>query len=145
MRPVLENHLPLPPYSCFTAELACILFLVFSLFALVATLSLCLCSESPYLSIKLYHIYVCYTNITLYIVFDTIRGRPWNVLPVDTGALLHLQNYNPIIYKPLIKVTVFLCTTPRHCRHTAPPNLHLYTTCRCKLRFVPSHFIHSTH
>jgi hypothetical protein len=29
-------------------------------------LSQCLCSESPYLSIKIYCIYVCHTNITLY-------------------------------------------------------------------------------
>jgi hypothetical protein len=33
----------------------------------------CLCSESPYLSIKLNLIYVCYTNITLYILFSIIR------------------------------------------------------------------------
>jgi hypothetical protein len=33
-----------------------------------------LCSESPYLSIKLYRIYVCYTNITLYIAVGIIRG-----------------------------------------------------------------------
>jgi hypothetical protein len=37
-------------------------------------LSHCLCSESHYLSIKLYRIYVCYTNITLYIAFGIIRG-----------------------------------------------------------------------
>jgi hypothetical protein len=84
------THLPLPPYPHFLAELASILLLAFSLFALVAALWQCLCSESPYLSIKLYCIYVCYMNITLYIVFDIIRGRSWNVLPMDTGALLYI-------------------------------------------------------
>jgi hypothetical protein len=64
-RPVLTN-VPLPPYSRFPVELASILLLSFLLFALVAALSHCLCSESAYLSIKLYRIYVCYTNITLY-------------------------------------------------------------------------------
>jgi hypothetical protein len=53
------THLPLPPYSRFPAELVSILLLVFSLFALVAALSQCLCSDSPYLSIKLYPIYAC--------------------------------------------------------------------------------------
>jgi hypothetical protein len=67
-------NLPLPPYTQFPAELVSILLLAFSLFALVATLSQCLCSESPYLSIKLYRSYVCYTNITLYIAFGIIRG-----------------------------------------------------------------------
>jgi hypothetical protein len=33
-----------------------------------------LCSESPYLSIKLYRIYVCYMHITLYIAFGIIHG-----------------------------------------------------------------------
>jgi hypothetical protein len=41
---------------------------------LVAALSQSLCSESPYLSIKLYRVYVCDTNITLHIAFDIIRG-----------------------------------------------------------------------
>jgi hypothetical protein len=68
------TRLPLPQYSCFLAELATILLLAFPLFALVAALSQCLCSESPYLSIKLYRIYVCYTNITLYVAFGIIRG-----------------------------------------------------------------------
>jgi hypothetical protein len=67
------NHLPLSPYSRFPGELASILLLAFSLLALVAALSHCLCSESPYLSTELYHIYVCYTNITLYIAFGIIR------------------------------------------------------------------------
>jgi len=40
------------------------------------------------LSIKLYRIYVCYTNFTLYVAFGIIRGRCWNVLPVDTEANL---------------------------------------------------------
>jgi hypothetical protein len=61
-----------PPYSHFHAELASILLLAFSLFTLVAALSHCLCSESPYLSIKLYCIYVCYMNITLYIAFSLV-------------------------------------------------------------------------
>jgi hypothetical protein len=50
------------------------LLLAFSLLALVAAFSQCLCSENPYLSIKLYRIYVCYTTITLYIAFGIIRG-----------------------------------------------------------------------
>jgi hypothetical protein len=52
-------HLPLPPYLRFPSEFAYIMLLAFSLFTLVATLSQCLCSESPYLSIELYRIYVC--------------------------------------------------------------------------------------
>jgi hypothetical protein len=59
---------------CFHTELASILLLAFSLFALVATLSQCLCSESPYLLITLYCIYVCYTNTMFYIAFGIIRG-----------------------------------------------------------------------
>jgi hypothetical protein len=68
------THLPLPPYPRFPTELTSFLLLAFSLFALVAALSHCLCSESPYLSIKLYRIYVCYTNITLHKAFGIIRG-----------------------------------------------------------------------
>jgi hypothetical protein len=63
-----------PLYSRFPAELASILLLALSMFSLVAELSQCLCSESPYLSIKCYHIYVCCTNITLCIAFVIIRG-----------------------------------------------------------------------
>jgi hypothetical protein len=65
------THIPLPPYSCFPTELASILLLAFSLFALLAVLSQYLCSESPHLSIKLYRIYVCYMDIT-YIAFGII-------------------------------------------------------------------------
>jgi hypothetical protein len=39
-------------------------------------------------SIKLYRIYVCYTNITLYDVIYSVR--PWNVLPVDMAVHLYL-------------------------------------------------------
>jgi hypothetical protein len=67
------THLALPPYSRFPTELASVLLLAFSLFAIIAALSQCLCSESPYLSIKHYHIDVCYTNITLYIAFGIVR------------------------------------------------------------------------
>jgi hypothetical protein len=66
-------HLPLPPYSRFPSERVSILLLAFLLFALVAALSQCLFSETPSLSIKLYRIYVCYTNITLYVAFGIIR------------------------------------------------------------------------
>jgi hypothetical protein len=59
------THLPFAPYSRFPTELASSLLLAFSLFALVAALSQFLCSESPYLSIKLHRIYVCYMNIML--------------------------------------------------------------------------------
>jgi hypothetical protein len=62
--------LPFPPYSRFPAELATILLLVFPLFALVANLLQCFCSGSPYLSIKLYRIYVCCTNIAFDIIHD---------------------------------------------------------------------------
>jgi hypothetical protein len=63
-----------PPHSRFPTELASILLVACSLFALVAMSSQCLCSESPYLSIKFYLIYVCYTNITLYVAFSIIRS-----------------------------------------------------------------------
>jgi hypothetical protein len=48
-------------------------------------------------TIKLYRIYVCYTNMTLYIAFGIIhsRGRAWNLLPVDTGAHLYYQKFYP--------------------------------------------------
>jgi hypothetical protein len=53
-----STTIPLPAYSCFTAEFVSILLIEFSLFTFVATLSHCLCLESHYLSIKLYRIYV---------------------------------------------------------------------------------------
>jgi hypothetical protein len=48
-------------------------------------LSQCLCSLSPYLSIKLYHIYVCYRNIAY---VSRYCSRYWNLSPEDTGAHL---------------------------------------------------------
>jgi hypothetical protein len=97
------------------AELADILFLPFSLFALVAELSQCLCSETPYLSIRLYRIYVCYTNITLYIALglcavSSNRSRSRNVLPVNTRA--HL--YTILKRKKKLRVTAIEnhCSTP---------------------------------
>jgi hypothetical protein len=79
------THLPLSPYSRFPAELASILLLAFSLFALVAALSQCLCSESSCLSIKLYCICVYYTNITLYTY--SFRYYPWfHVTAADLGT-----------------------------------------------------------
>jgi hypothetical protein len=76
-RPVFNSSsfAPRPPYSRFPAELASILLVPFLLFPLVVALSHCLCSESHYLSIKRYRIYVCYTNITLYIAFGNILER----------------------------------------------------------------------
>jgi hypothetical protein len=68
------TYLPLSPFPLFPAELASVPLLTFSLFALVAALSQCLCSESTYLSIQRYRIYVCYTNITLYTAFGIIRS-----------------------------------------------------------------------
>jgi hypothetical protein len=69
------TDLPLTPYPRFPAELAthsastvlavrisCRAFTVFFF------------SERTYLSIKRYLIYVCYTNISLYIAFGIIRG-----------------------------------------------------------------------
>jgi hypothetical protein len=66
-RPVLDSSsfapvITLPRTTC------SILLLAFSFFALVAALSQCLYSETPYLSTKLYRINVYYTNITLYSV-----------------------------------------------------------------------------
>ena len=63
----------------------------YALLLLYLTLAMSYCA---YLSIKLHHIYVCYTNIALYIAFGIIRvpsnhGRSWNVLPADTAALLY--------------------------------------------------------
>jgi hypothetical protein len=68
--------------------------------ALVDALSQCLCSESPYLSIKLYRIYVCYTNITLHIVssqhattYFAHRNAPTTSLPFDIlVGIQHLKN-----------------------------------------------------
>jgi hypothetical protein len=45
------------------------IFLVLSMFKLVAMLSQCLCSESPYLLIN-----ICYMNVTLYMAFVIICG-----------------------------------------------------------------------
>ena len=47
------------------------------------------------LSIKHYRIYVCYTNITLYVAFGVIRGsrnrgRSWNILPADMAVRLYI-------------------------------------------------------
>jgi hypothetical protein len=78
------THFLLPLYSCLPTELASILLLAFSLFALVAAISHCVCSESPYLSIKLYRIYVCYMNIMLYIAFGIIGG--FHVTAVGLGT-----------------------------------------------------------
>jgi hypothetical protein len=89
--PVLDSS-SLAPVLNFPAELASILLLTFLLFTLVAALSQCLCSENPYLSIKLYHIYVCYTNIVFGItvfVGSHNCGRSWNILVMDMGAHLY--------------------------------------------------------
>jgi hypothetical protein len=86
----------LPPYSRFPAELASILLLAFSLFALVAALLFVF--RKP-LFINLYRIYVCYTNIMLYIAFGILsavsrnRDRSCYILPVDTGAHLYLLGW----------------------------------------------------
>jgi hypothetical protein len=73
MRPVFDPY-SLPPYPRFPAELASILLLAFSLLALVAALSQCLCAENHYLSVKLNRIYECNTNIVLDIEFGIIGG-----------------------------------------------------------------------
>jgi hypothetical protein len=59
------THLSFLPYSRFPAELAPILLLAFSLFALAAALLQCLCSESLYLSIKPY-LFIHVTRISRY-------------------------------------------------------------------------------
>jgi hypothetical protein len=64
-RPVL-NSSSLTPYAHFLAELASILLLGFSLFALVAALSQCLCSDNPYLSIN-FTVFMFVTRISRYI------------------------------------------------------------------------------
>jgi hypothetical protein len=72
-----------PPYSRFPAELAAILPLPFSLFALVAALSHCLCSESPYLSIKLY----CICLLHKYHVKYSVQYYPrFHVTAVGLGT-----------------------------------------------------------
>jgi hypothetical protein len=96
-------HLPFLPYSRFPAELASILLLAFSQITLVAALSQCFRSESPYLSIKLYRIYkYVYSRISRNIkrsILSTVslnRSRSWNVLPVDTGHT-HTHTYIYIV------------------------------------------------
>jgi hypothetical protein len=87
-------------------KLASILLLAFSLFALVAALSQSLCSESTYVPIKLYSIYVCCMNIMLYSVpyylrfhitavrlvtyYPWIRGHYFTVM--EGSATAHLQH-----------------------------------------------------
>jgi hypothetical protein len=46
--------------------------------------------------------YVCYTNITLHVAFGIIRGRSWNILPVDTGALLYNRLSAVLVKEPTI-------------------------------------------
>jgi hypothetical protein len=89
-RPVLDSSsfapaLALPRRTCLRSASR---FLAVRIFA---ALSQCLFSENPSLSIKLYCIYVCYTNVTLYAVLRKL-GRSWNVLPVDMGALLYYKS-----------------------------------------------------
>jgi hypothetical protein len=90
-------HLPLSPYPHFPAELASILLLAFSVFALVAAVSQCLCSETPYLSIN-FTVFMYVTRISCYIQRSVLsavsRNRVMclNVLPVDTGALLYFKS-----------------------------------------------------
>jgi hypothetical protein len=69
--PVLDSSSFAP---ILTLPLAFFLLLAFSLFALVAAITQCLCSECHYLSIKLYCIYDFYTNIMLCIAFGIVRG-----------------------------------------------------------------------
>jgi hypothetical protein len=73
-RPLLDSS-SFVLYPRFPAELAPILILAFSLFALVAMISHCLCSKSPYLSIKLYRIYVCYPWIRWH--YCRWQSRSW--------------------------------------------------------------------
>jgi hypothetical protein len=89
------TRLTLSPYPSFPTELASILLLAFLLFTLVAVLSRCLCSVSPYLSIKLDRIYVCYTSIALYVAFGINR---------DTGALLYFEQDLYVFSRPPSRV-----------------------------------------
>jgi hypothetical protein len=100
------THLPLPLYSHFPAELASIMHLPFSLFTSVATLSHCLCSESPYLSVKLYRIYVCYTNITLFIY--SVQYYPlFHVTDVVLGTY-YLRIWG---HTYIFKILIYVCYT----------------------------------
>jgi hypothetical protein len=105
MRPVLDSS-SFAPVLILPAELASTLLPAFSLFTLIATLSQCLCSESPYLSIKLYHIYVvtrisCYVQHSVLSAVSRNHDRSWNVLPMDRGAHLYIYIYIYICIKKL--------------------------------------------
>jgi hypothetical protein len=77
MRPVLDSSsfVPVPP-----TQLASILLLAFLLSALVSALSQCLCSESPYLSIKLYRI--CLLN-EYHIIYSVRYYLRFHITTVD--------------------------------------------------------------
>jgi hypothetical protein len=60
------THLPFPPYSRFPTYLASILLPTSSLFALVAAISQCLCSESPFYQLN-FTVFMFVTRISLYI------------------------------------------------------------------------------
>jgi hypothetical protein len=66
------------------------------------------------LSLKLYHIYVCYMKIPLYIQLLVLSmvscncSRSWNILPMDAGALLNLHSY-PTNLCPLQWFLSFIC------------------------------------
>jgi hypothetical protein len=63
------------------------------------------------LPIKLYRIYVCYTNIRLYIEFGISavsrnRGRSWKVLPVNTGALLYTCETEIVLSNRVVRLRI---------------------------------------
>jgi hypothetical protein len=74
------------PVPSFPTELASVMLLMFSLFTLVAEILQRLCSENPYLSIKLYHVYVCCMDVTF---IYSIQYYPWfHITAIGLGMLL---------------------------------------------------------
>jgi hypothetical protein len=87
MYPVLDLS-SFAPYSRFPTELASILLLVFSLFALAATL-VCIQKAIIYQLNLTIFMYVTQIQYSVLAVISHNRSKVWNVLLVDMGALLH--------------------------------------------------------
>jgi hypothetical protein len=82
---------------------------------------------------KLYRICVCYTNITLYIAFDIIRGRYWNVLPVDMGGTAVLKTRSQLLSPT--SCPIYLCQCWPHIfwqRHSVNKFMCVWSRCRSR-------------